>query len=519
MNIIHLLYMELNTNNNIKKNIEIINKLYGNQTLFEQNGGSFLLFIVLMIIFWAVNAYCYIKIHIQPIKDNWVEERCKLYNIPFAGIINKPNDMSITEYTSSNFNFCIQNILASISGTALEPLTYVISLLKNVSDDTTNSINAVRGMFDKSRTFFQSISTDIMGRLMNIMIPLQQIIVSVKDFIAKIQGVMTGSLFTLLGSYYALKSLMGAILQFIITILIVMAVMIAFFWIIPFTWGAAISLTTIFIALSIPMIVIVAFMMDVLHVQTNLSIPSLPTPSMKCFDKNTLILMENGFKKRIIDISVGEKLINGNEVIAKIIVETKGSTMYSLNGVIVSDTHLVNHLNKWIRVSEHPRAIKVESYCEPYLYCLNTSKKHIFINDILFSDWDEMIIHSNNVFTKLVNENLCDEGFINNTTVKLQNNIIKKIQDIKIGDNLDNGGKVYGIVELIKQPNKNRIYNHCLGKNSNIEKKELKIDEYLDKSISESEIKLYHLLTNTPTFDVNGTNYYKYNGCIDYLIK
>jgi len=295
--------------------------------------------------------------------------------------------------------------------------------------------------------------------------------------------------------------------------------MIAFFWIIPFTWGAAISLTTIFIALSIPMIVIVAFMMDVLNVQTNLSITNLPTPSMKCFDKNTLIYMDNSSKKRIIDISVGEKLFNGNEVIAKIVVETKGSTMYSLNGVIVSDTHLVSYLNKWIRVFEHPRAIKLESYCEPYLYCLNTSKKHIFINDILFSDWDEMIIHCNNVFTKLVNENLCDEGFTNNTTIKLQNNIIKKIQDIKIGDNLDNGGKVYGIVELIKQPNKNRIYNHCLGKKSNIEKKELKIDEYLDKSIAESELKLYHLLTNTPTFDVNGTNYYKYNGYIDYLIK
>ena len=53
----------------------------------------------------------------------------------------------------------------------------------------------------------------------NMMIPLQQIIIGMRDMLSKIQGTLTASLFTLLGSYYTLRSLMGAIAQLIITIL------------------------------------------------------------------------------------------------------------------------------------------------------------------------------------------------------------------------------------------------------------------------------------------------------------
>ena len=55
---------------------------------------------------------------------------------------------------------------------------------------------------------------------MNVMVTLMQIIINFKDFVSKTQGTMTAGLFTFLGSYYTLKSLMGAIAQFIVTILI-----------------------------------------------------------------------------------------------------------------------------------------------------------------------------------------------------------------------------------------------------------------------------------------------------------
>ena len=234
-------------------NLENINKMYEKLNYFDQYSGSVVLFFIITIVLCFLVAYCFIMINTQPIIADWANQRCKPNIIPFAGLITRPVGMSAFEYTTQNFNYCIQNINSSITGTAVQPLTVVTNMLQNMVSEIKNSIQNIRGMFDKVRTMFLQISQEIMGRIMNIMIPLQQIIISFKDLMGKIQGSMTAALFTALGSYYTLKSLMGAITQFITTILITLAILIAVFWAIPFFgWAAAIANTVIFIAISIP---------------------------------------------------------------------------------------------------------------------------------------------------------------------------------------------------------------------------------------------------------------------------
>jgi hypothetical protein len=225
---------------------------------------------------------------------------------------------------------------------------------------------------------------------MNMMIPLQQIIISFKDLVGKIQGAMTAGLFTLLGTYYTLKSLLGAIAQFIIIILIALAALIFMFWIFPFTWGFAISNTVIFVAISIPLAIMLAFMSDVLQVQTNLSIPGLQKPTSSCFDENTVLCMNDGNKKKISEIRVGDILMNNNEVTSIFKVSSKGSKMYKLGNILVSSTHIINYNNKWLPISQHPDAVICHNYVSPFLYCLNTVCKTISIDDYLFTDWDEV---------------------------------------------------------------------------------------------------------------------------------
>ena len=275
--------------NDIKNIIHMYDKL----TYFDQYGASFILFIIITIIVILLVSYFYTMINIQPIINDWSNQRCKPTIIPFAGLITRPEGVSANDYTYQNFNYCTQNILSNITGFSVQPLSYITNVLQSIANIIKKSIQQVRAMFDKVRTSMQSVSQEIMGRLMNIMIPLQEIIISFRDLVGKIQGTMTAGLFTLLGSYYTLKALMGAIAQFIISILIALAVMIAAFWSVPFTWGAAIANTAIFIAISIPMAIILAFMINVLKVKNSLKIPKV-----KCFDKNTLIEMNDGtFKK------------------------------------------------------------------------------------------------------------------------------------------------------------------------------------------------------------------------------
>jgi len=540
-------------------NLNNINKLYDNLTYYDQYGSSIILVIFLVIILIIACSYCYISINIKPIVDDWNNQRCKPYIIPFAGYINKPKDMSFNEFTKQNFDYCTQNILKNITGDAVQPLTYVTKTLYSLFNVIQESLNSARQMFDKVRNLFNSVTKEIMGRLANIMIPLQQIIISFRDIMSKVLGVMTTGLFTLLASYYSLKALMGAIAQMIITILIALVAMIALFWIFPFTWGAAISFTAMFIAISIPLAIMLAFMIDILKVQPGLSIPTLQVHSVKCFDKDTKLFMNDGTERKIIDISIGDILSDSSYITAKFKVESKDSQMYNLHGIIVSDSHLVKYKNNWIRVCQHPDAIIIENYKDKYLYCLNTSSKIIRIStnknneDIIFTDWDEMIdddlytiqlFHKyNNIFNPLFdNKNninstefihkYYDGGLSADTKIKLFDNSVKSINEIKVGDILYNMERVYGIVEINGSDLIGQYYydlgnsdnNFIIGSpNINFCDRNLKFTStlnYKNKLLREKkEIKLYHLLTDKKTFNIGNYKIYDYNASIDLLLE
>jgi hypothetical protein len=531
-------------NNMNNDGFENFKKMYENQTYFDQYGSSVIMLIIITFVLFTVISYCLIMVNTQPILDDWPNQRCKPQILPIAGFITHPEGVTATEYTAQNFTYCTQNILTNITGDALKPLTYVTSALQNVLVDIQNSLNAVRGMFDKTRDFFASVSQEIMGRIMNIMTPLQQILISFKDLIAKIQGSMTAGLFTALGSYYTLKSMLGAVAQFIVTILVGMVIYIAFLWIMPFTWGFAAVNTGIFAAIAIPMAIILTFLNDKLHITGLKGIPHL-----KCFDKNTYIAMNENNSKKIKDIEVGDILANNNMVTSKIMVETKGSVMYELDDIFVSDSHIVKYGEKWIPVSKHPDAKKCTFYQEPYLYCLNTTNKTIMINNHIFTDWDEIndedIINiqknTNHMFNNKNDIHKClDGGFVGHTEIKLNDGGVKQMKDIRVGDILENNTSVYGIVEIDgRSLNGQYIFN--LGKktveggpNLTICDKNINVsstlnlienyDSYLDNQInskkptSKIENKLYHLLTNKKTFYVENIRFYDYNASIDLFL-
>jgi len=513
MNIIHLLYMDTDLNK--------IKKMYDKLTYFDQYGGSLVLFIIITLTITILISYFHTMINVQPIIDDWPNQRCNPAYLPFAGLITRPEGVSVTDYTAENFTYCTQNILSSITGFAVQPLTLITNSLQGAVNTIKNDIQSTRAMFDKVRSSMQSVSEEIMGRLMNIMMPLMQIIISFKDLVSKIQGTMAAGLFTLLGGYYTLKALMGAIAQFLIVILIALASMIAVFWAIPFTWGAAVANTAIFVAIAIPLSIILAFMVDVLKVNT-----SFKMPKVKCFDKDTLLKMNDDTFKKIIDIEVGDVLFNNNTVTAKIKVTREGSTMYILDSVIVSNSHIVKYDNKWIPVSQHPSAIKHDCYNDDFLYCLNTTHKIIEINNSIFTDWDEIYDETlntvlNNDVIPLVNTELIhkflDCGFIKSTKVALENDLYVDINKIKVNDILENGEKVYGIVEI----DGSNIIEQCryiLGENKVVEGYAPNL-VFVGKENINAENKLYHLLTDKGTFMIENIIIQDYNAAIDRFLE
>ena len=493
-----------------------IEKMYKGLTYFDQYGGSVILFAIITIIVILICAYCFVMIHASEIRDDWQNNKCKPLVMPFAGIVNAPKGTSMFEYTADNFNQCLYNIQTSMAGEALEPTTFVTNALASVIKAIEKQLDSVRAMFAKIRAFFKATTKEI---IMNVMIPLQKIIIGLKDFMFKTQGVLTTGVFTMMGAYYTLQALMGAIAEFIIMILITLAITVAALWIVPMTWGAAGAMTAVFLSISIPMAIILAFMLDTLQVKPDLSIPKI-----KCFDKNTKLMLNDKSLVKIKDIRIGDILLNNNTVTSVIKVTSKESVMYKLNDIIVSDSHILFFKDKWIKVAEHPNAVKLPYYDDQYLYCLNTANKNIIINDIIFADWDDL--YGNVLTTFLSNNKLnsgseihnkLDRGFAPNTKVKLDNGEYKNINEICVGDVLENNIVVYGIVKL---DGRNLKEFELILEGSEIQMGSNAAFHFNEKrEIAKAHKEFYHLLTNSAFFYIRNHKFDDYNSCIDSTLE
>lgn len=492
--------------------------MYDQLGYFDQYSASVLLFVVITTVTLVIVAYCFVMANAQPIIDDWPNQRCKPYILPIAGWITRPEGVSAGDYTAENFTYCTQSILSNIGGYAIEPLTYVTHSLQSVANNVQDAIQSSRAMFDKVRTSMQSVSQEIMGRLMNVMVPLIQMIASVKDMTSKIQGSMTAGVYTLLGSYFTFKSLLGAIAQFIISILVALSVMIAMFWAVPFTWGAAIANTSIFVAISIPLAIILSFMSKVMHIDGGFKIPKI-----KCFDASTPIPMANGTTVPISEVRVGHTMANGDKITAKIKVITEGSVMYRLGELIVSDSHKVQHEGRWIPVRFHPEAVRLKGYKEPYLYCLNTSSKQLCLGGYVFTDWDELYDDSlthvmRNAEVDRLDDLHCklDTGFHPDTPVILSNKEVRTISTVSIRDCLAKGGMVYGVVEIdgedVAEYGVYSLANCCL-----VEGALPAMSSSLELSKPKRE-KLYHLLTTQRRFYLGSVAFPDYNHAIDRFV-
>jgi hypothetical protein len=513
-------------------------KIYEKLGYIDQYGGSVFLFIIISIILFFIVSYCITASNAADISKDWPNQRCNLAIIPYAGFITHPDGVTAIEYTQENFNYCTQQILSSITGSAIQPYAFIIAIFNGIVTGLNSSVQAIRVIFDRIRNVIQEIVKNIMNRLMNIMVPIQTIILGARDILGKMMGTMTTTLFTALGSYYALKSLLGAIAQFIANTLIALAILIAILFIIGVLFPpAAITagvMSGFFLAISVPFALLLGFMGEVLGIY------GYRIPRLKCFDKNTSILLNDGTSKKISEIKIGDILKNNNEVTAFIKVETKGSIMYYLDGILVSDTHIVNYKGKWIPVSKHPESMKCTEYNEPYLYCLNTSNKTIVINDIVFTDWDEIfqgsikkIMYDNEYINlndlKDIHSEL-DSGFEESTRVELYNGEFKNIKDVTIGDKLKNGEKVYGVV-VINGTNLSNQYKYILGEkhvviggpNLVLCDEKIWISSTLGTSnkikINRKYDKLYHLLTDKKTFTIENIQFYDYNAAIDLFLE
>ena len=159
-----------NTNNNMKmtKTIFFINETYDNLSYFDLYGNSVIIFIFMTLFVFAVFSYCKVMQTKEIIADDWTNQRCKPQNMLFAGLITHPEDSTAFQYTSDNFQYCIQNILTNITGYALEPFQFMINSLSKIFIGFSNSIQQIRELINRIRNNLREFAENILNRILNL---------------------------------------------------------------------------------------------------------------------------------------------------------------------------------------------------------------------------------------------------------------------------------------------------------------------------------------------------------------
>jgi hypothetical protein len=524
--------------------VSYINKLYDNLSFFEMHFQSVLIILLVTIIVIFVLFASRIKSQSNLLKNNWEAERCKPHIMPFAGIINPSAGKKMIEYTLSNFNYCVSKALSISFPTATASydldgsLDSVLSRADGV-ELTGIDVTTFSSMIEELKQSARDAMNRVKNKVANSTVPLQQTIYTIQDMFARLQAIFMAGIYTSLGNSLILKSLMSQFLESISKIFYLLLVVITALYIIPGTQGLAIATTVV----TMPLLVATASINLTMGRAYGLNPAKLPTIP-KCFDKNTLLKMDNGEHKLLKDIQIGDVLVDSNIVTSTIKLDSKFVRMYNVNGIIVSEFHKVKYGNDWVPISKYPHRTPVEMYAEPYIYCLNTTNKIIKINGLEFLDWDEVyhshllkVLNYKNVQTKPNIHALLDGGFCGDTMIRLYSKQLVCLKDIQPGDKLINGAVVYGTVQ-IKGDNVSNFAEYSLGQR-NVFKggpnlifydsygklhTTMDVDDILknpDHSISylKKPNVLYHLLTDKETFYVGNIQFKDYNSLIDTILS
>ena len=464
-----------NTYDNIYKLYEYLD--CNNSTYLKKYGFDIFITLIFLIIIIYTITYLYIKLNISKIKKNWNNYKCNPNYIPFAGIINKPENMSAFEYTKYNFDICSIQILKTISNNATKPITYFQNLIFSILKSISSSINLMRIVFNKMKINIIKITKSILSRIMNVILPFINMILNIRDLIAKINGVFASIIYTLYGLLLSLinvlKMIKTILIIIVVTVIIVFIILaIAIGWFVP----PLLATLPAYIAMGALVTTVVASITVLLYESFNtISSATVPNIPSYCFDKNTILHMNDNTKKYIKNIKLGDILHDGSIVEAIMVSKSDNTTMYKFKNIIVSNKHKIfDKLYGWINVEEHPLSVKIDNYNEPYIYCLSTNSKTINIDNNIFSDWDELddidiyTLKEKFNFIKDYSEiNKLNCCFHPDTELLLNNNNKINIKNIKIGDTLYKNNKVLSIIK-IKSDKLNFKEYKCKNSNFNI---------------------------------------------------
>ena len=126
---------------------------------------------------------------IKHVKDNWPLYKCKTNYMLFSWVFGYDTD--------TNFQQCMQTMQSGYMTILMRPANYLMSLTTSSIQGLTSSFNDVREFMNKFRINIADGIFNIFGVFLNMLTQIQLMIISMKDMVSKLIGIMTTSMYTM----------------------------------------------------------------------------------------------------------------------------------------------------------------------------------------------------------------------------------------------------------------------------------------------------------------------------------
>ena len=306
--------------------------------------------VLILIVFLTIHftlLFNRIKDHIY---NNWADYRDKPWIIPFAGFIKPIEGKTALESTIENFHKVISKLVSGFLQILMKPIYSVMQIFLKIFKSFTGILDGLRKQINVMRNFLFKLFEKMLIRLQTGMAAITYFFLKLRESLKKSYGLFNLVLQTVEHSAIFFESMVKGPVGSFGKLVDKLGWATAIFTLGP--WGQR------------------------------------SWDNALCFSPNTTVLLNNGYKRVLNDIKVGDVLSKNNIVLAKIDADYEPRNIYSLYGVEVTGSHLVKYDDKWIRVSEHP-----DSESIPYelskVVCLVTKQGIIEVNNMTFKDYLE----------------------------------------------------------------------------------------------------------------------------------
>jgi hypothetical protein len=225
----------------------------------------------------------------------------------------------------------------NMMGYLLQPMNYMISSLTSVGGQFNEAINNIRVMISSIRNFVAEIIENVFGVFLNLIVEFQKIIISIKDMVGKMIGIVVTIMYVLDGSIKTMNS----------------------------AWSGPPG--------------------------------QLVKAIGSCFHPDTEITLANGKHCKMENAPLGAELQDGGKIFAVLKIDNpKKEPLYKIPGkeqdIFVTGEHFVldkTNDNKWVQVKDYKYAEIQPDFIPEYFSCLITTNRRIKIDDEIFWDWED----------------------------------------------------------------------------------------------------------------------------------